>query len=195
MSREQTALADRWQDAEELKWAVRSWTARIWVKVPQIHVRQMTRKWASISTAGRLTLNSELLEMPRMLGEFVIVHEVVHMTASNHGKVFKSFMFAYLPDWEEREQHLRECEREMKLKIPGLPGNERLLSPKLRSESRLICWAFWGAGGTGERRYFLTVPRLCPVLLAISLMLNSWLNKSRSMRNSSRSSIHTTPEF
>lgn len=101
---------DSWQDAEELKWAVRSWAARIGVKVPQIHIRQMTRKWASISTSGRLTLNSELLKMPKLLGEFVIVHEVVHMIAPNHGKVFKSFMLAYLPDWQERERQLRDHE-------------------------------------------------------------------------------------
>jgi len=111
MSRKQKPIDDRWQDAEEIKWAVRSWTARIGVKVPQIHIRQMTRKWASISTSGRLTLNSELQEMPKLLGEFVIVHEVVHMIAPNHGKVFKSFMFAYLPDWEERQQQLRDHER------------------------------------------------------------------------------------
>jgi len=97
----------RWQDADELKWAVRSWAARIGVRVPQIHLRQMSRKWASISTAGRLTLNSELLGMPRQLGEYVIVHEVVHIIAPNHGKVFKSFMHAYLPDWQEREKLLQ----------------------------------------------------------------------------------------
>jgi predicted metal-dependent hydrolase len=111
MSRNQNALGECWKDAEELKWAVRSWTARIGVKVPQIHLRKMSRKWASISTAGRLTLNSELLEVPKSLGEFVIVHEVVHMIAPSHGKVFKSFMFAYLPDWEERERQLRDHER------------------------------------------------------------------------------------
>jgi predicted metal-dependent hydrolase len=42
-------------------------------------------------------LHYELLEIPKFLGEFVIVHEVVHIIAPNHGKVFKSFMFAYLP--------------------------------------------------------------------------------------------------
>ena len=105
------AVDDCWQDAEELKWAARNWAARIGVKVPQIHLRQMSRKWASISTTGRLTLNSELLEMPKLLGEFVIVHEVVHIIAPNHGKVFKSFMFAYLPDWQERERRLRDLER------------------------------------------------------------------------------------
>jgi hypothetical protein len=45
---------------------------------------------------------------PRVLGEFVIVPELVHLLAPNHGKVFKSFMFAYLPDWEERAAILRE---------------------------------------------------------------------------------------
>jgi hypothetical protein len=34
------------------------------------------------------------------------VHELVHLLAPNHGKVFKSFMSAYLPDWEEREKLL-----------------------------------------------------------------------------------------
>lgn len=107
----ETPMIDRWQDADELRWAVRSWVARVGVKVPQIHLRQMSRKWASISTSGRLTLNTELLDLSKELGEFVIVHEVVHIIAPNHGKVFKSFMFAYLPDWQEREQRLRDHEK------------------------------------------------------------------------------------
>lgn len=104
------AEIDAWQDTEELKWAVRDWAARVGVKVPQIHVRQMSRKWASISISGRLTLNTELLELPKDLGEFVIVHEILHIIAPNHGRVFKSFMFAYLPDWQERERRLQSRE-------------------------------------------------------------------------------------
>jgi predicted metal-dependent hydrolase len=102
------AKAPEWYDAEELKEAARQWAAKIGVKTPQIHVRHMTGKWASISTAGRVTLNSDILDIPRRLGEFIIVHELVHLLAPNHGKVFKSFMHAYLPDWEDREQKLRQ---------------------------------------------------------------------------------------
>ena len=65
------------------------------------------QKWASISTSGRLTLSTDLLDLPEALGEFVIVHELVHLLAPNHGRVFKSFMSAYLPDWEERQHHLQ----------------------------------------------------------------------------------------
>jgi predicted metal-dependent hydrolase len=97
-----------WLDAVELKSAARLWADRIGVTVSQIQMRQMSSKWASISLAGRLTLNSDLLKVPRNLGEVVIVHELVHLVAPNHGKVFKSFMRIYLPDWDEKERLLQE---------------------------------------------------------------------------------------
>ena len=103
-------MIDRWRDAEEMKWAARHWAARVGVKLGQIQVRNMSQKWASMSTSGRLTLNSELLELPKDIGEFVIVHEVLHLIAPSHGPVFKSFLNAYLPNWPEREKRLREAE-------------------------------------------------------------------------------------
>lgn len=98
---------NKWYDPDELRWAARHWATRIGVKAPQIHLRQMRSKWASISTAGRLTLNTDLITVPKDLGEFVIVHELVHLLAPNHGKVFKSFMHAYMPDWEKRAERLQ----------------------------------------------------------------------------------------
>ena len=52
--------------------------------------------------------STDLLALARSLGEYVIVHELIHLLAPNHGKVFKSFLFAYLPDWEERQQALQQ---------------------------------------------------------------------------------------
>ena len=98
---------ESWADADELRWAVRDWAARIAVKVGQIHCRTMRSKWASVSKTGRLTFNAELLALPKRLGEYVIVHELCHRLAPNHGRVFKSFMHAYLPDWEARDRELR----------------------------------------------------------------------------------------
>jgi predicted metal-dependent hydrolase len=90
----------RWQDAEEMRWAVREWAAKIGVKVNRINVRAMTSKWASVSTKGRISLNQELLKMPKEFGNFVIAHELIHLLVPNHGKLFKSFMHAYFPGWE-----------------------------------------------------------------------------------------------
>jgi predicted metal-dependent hydrolase len=106
----QSAEPTHWHDADDLRWAVRHWAVRIGIQSPQIHVRPMRTKWASISTRGRLTLATDLLTLPKSLGEFVIVHELVHLLAPNHGVVFKSFMHAYLPDWQQRERQLRARE-------------------------------------------------------------------------------------
>lgn len=96
-----------WNDSEDLKGAVRRWADRIGVQVREIHLRDMRRKWASISLNGRLTLNTDLLNLPKALGEYVIVHELVHLLAPNHGVLFKSYMSAYLPDWQDRQRSLQ----------------------------------------------------------------------------------------
>ena len=100
------AAGEGWHAASELRWGARHWAARIGVRLAQVHVRPMRTKWASISTRGRLTLDAGLVALPRDLGELVIVHELVHLLAPNHSKLFKSFMTAYLPDWEDRHARL-----------------------------------------------------------------------------------------
>ena len=107
-----TPRADRtWDDADDLRWAARRWATRIGVTLRAITLREMRTKWASVSTAGRLTLNTDLLALSADLGELVIVHELVHLLMPNHGRVWKSFMAAYLPDWEERQQRLDAISR------------------------------------------------------------------------------------
>ncbi len=117
-------MIDKWRDAEEMKWAARHWAARVGVRVSQIQIRKMSQKWASMSLSGRLTLNADLLDLPKDIGEFVIVHEVLHLIAPSHGPVFKSFLYAYLPDWQEREKKLREAEVLASQKA-GRPKRER----------------------------------------------------------------------
>ena len=77
----------------------------------------MTTRWASISTRGRLTLNTELLDLPRDLGEFVIMHELVHLLCPNsgHGTPLQSLYDSLLlSDWEVRERRLRQFMENLK---------------------------------------------------------------------------------
>jgi len=98
----------KWKDEQEFKDTVQAWSHRIQVEVKQIHFRPMKRQWATISTRGELTLNPELLNLPKELGELAIVHELVHLLVPNHSRLFKCFMSAYLIDWEEREKQLQQ---------------------------------------------------------------------------------------
>ncbi len=55
------------------------------------------------------TFNSELLEKHRSLIDYVVLHELLHMKVPNHGKLFKSLMFVFLPDWEKYNEQLKEA--------------------------------------------------------------------------------------
>jgi hypothetical protein len=91
---------------EKFKAYVFEWAQKLDVKPKSVHLRQMKNKWASLSESGRLTFNTELLDMKKELCNYVIVHELLHMKVPNHGKLFKSLMLAFLPDWEKYSQRL-----------------------------------------------------------------------------------------
>ena len=59
-------------------------------------------------TAGTLSFNDELLGMDTQLGDYVIVHELLHFSVPNHGKLWKMLMRAHLGDWEKLEQRLTD---------------------------------------------------------------------------------------
>jgi predicted metal-dependent hydrolase len=89
---------------------IRHWAQRIGVKPTRVQIQRMTTKWASCSTGGRLSFSTDLLDQPQAFREVVIVHELLHLVVPNHGKLFKSLMKAYVPDWEQRAaDQLRTC--------------------------------------------------------------------------------------
>lgn len=86
---------------------VLTWSSKLEVKAHAIYIRPMRRKWASCSTAGTLSFNEELLGLPRELVDYVIVHELLHFSVPNHGKLWKSLMRAYLGEYERLEARLK----------------------------------------------------------------------------------------
>jgi predicted metal-dependent hydrolase len=85
---------------------VHQWAERLEVQVVQLTVRPMRKKWASCSTSGRLNFSGELLGLDAELWDYVIVHELLHFSVPNHGKLWKSLMRAHLGDYEALEARL-----------------------------------------------------------------------------------------
>ncbi len=85
---------------EKFRARVHEWAKKIGVKPNAIHLRAMKRKWASCSSRGRLTFDTGLLNCERSFGDYVIVHELLHLRVPNHGKLFKSLLSAFVPESE-----------------------------------------------------------------------------------------------
>ena len=77
------------------------WVQRLKVQPSRLRVQPMKRKWGSCSTAGNITLASDLVDQEPEFQDFVIAHELLHLRVPNHGKLFKALMAAYVPDWRK----------------------------------------------------------------------------------------------
>nr|BAL58063.1 hypothetical conserved protein [uncultured Chloroflexota bacterium] len=80
---------------------VEAWARRLGVTPRQIRFRPMKRKWASCSSHGRLTFDTDLLRQPAAFRREVIVHELLHLKVPNHGPLFKALLRAYLAEAQE----------------------------------------------------------------------------------------------
>lgn len=79
----------------EFKREVIDIAAELKVEPKQIHIRAMTTKWASCSSHGRLTFSTALLSEPIKFRREVIVHELLHLSVPNHGKLFRALERSY----------------------------------------------------------------------------------------------------
>ncbi len=87
--------------ARALKGQVDRWAVRIGVRPVRVQIQHMTKKWASCSPGGRISLSKDLLREETAFQQVVIVHELLHLRVPNHGKLFKSLMNAFVPGWEK----------------------------------------------------------------------------------------------
>ena len=95
----------------KFKQRVRHWADKLDVKIVWLGVRPMRNKWASCSTAGHLNFSDELPDLKPELWDYVIVHELLHFSVPNHGKLWKSLMKAHLGEYEAHEYELRRKAR------------------------------------------------------------------------------------
>ena len=96
---------------QEFKARVHRWADKLDVNITWLGVREMKNKWASCSTNGNLNFNSALLSYDGELQDYVIVHELLHFSVPNHGKLWKSLMTVHLGDYKKLEQRLASGDR------------------------------------------------------------------------------------
>ena len=82
---------------------VKIWSKKIKVFPYDIKLERMSKKWGYCTSEGAIYFNSELLFLDEEIQDFVIVHELLHLKIPNHGRLFKSLMGAYLPEYKDME--------------------------------------------------------------------------------------------
>lgn len=92
-------MKSRLYPAQVLKRRALAWAVKLSVSPKAIRVQEMTRKWGSCSSGGTVTFASDLAREGERFQDYVMVHELLHLRYSTHGRVFKALMSAHVPGW------------------------------------------------------------------------------------------------
>lgn len=80
------------------------------VHFPELTIRKMKLRWGSCSSSGRISLNPILIQMPKPLIDYVILHELCHLKQPSHSAAFYALLERVLPDWRDRREKLNQVE-------------------------------------------------------------------------------------
>lgn len=80
-----------------------------------ITIRDQKSRWGSCSSRGTLSFNYRLIFAPPHVLDYVVVHELCHLTHMNHSKDFWNMVASYMPDYKVCKLWLREHGHELNL--------------------------------------------------------------------------------
>ena len=97
--------------AEQVSQCVDKW----WPKLgrgekSRVLIRNQRRRWGSCASDGTLRINWRIIMLEPALIEYIVVHELAHLSVPNHSPDFKNLMSSVLPDFTDRQKRLRQVE-------------------------------------------------------------------------------------
>ena len=85
---------------EALSKLLEKWSQELDIHDYSWQVKFMRTQWGSCTSKSRtLLFNLELARVPKECIEYVVVHEMTHLSVENHGKLFEALMSQRLPRW------------------------------------------------------------------------------------------------
>lgn len=88
---------------------IAKWEKELGVKLDIWEIRKMDARWGTCSQAKKKAIfNVELAKKPTQCVEYIVLHELSHLTERNHTDRFKRILDTHLPNWEEIKKQLNE---------------------------------------------------------------------------------------
>ena len=72
----------------------------------ELVIRDMQRRWGSYTKGGKIILNKSLIFTSTACIDYVIAHELCHITYKNHDKKFYKLLEERFPRWEKVKKKL-----------------------------------------------------------------------------------------
>lgn len=76
------------------------------IVLERMDIKRMKNRWGSCTNKGVVTLNPELIKAPSKCIEYVILHELCHLSVPNHNKEFYTLLEKKMPNWKKWKNYL-----------------------------------------------------------------------------------------
>ncbi len=86
---------------------VQAWSEKMQLYPTYVGFRKNRTLWGSCSAKNRLSFNTNLVKVPKLSIEYVVVHELAHIKHKNHSAKFWNFVGEHLPDFKQRKKGLK----------------------------------------------------------------------------------------
>ena len=74
----------------------------------KVFIKNNVSNWGSCSSLKNINLNLRLVELPRELQDYVMLHELCHLKYLNHGKEFHALLESVCPGHRELARRMKE---------------------------------------------------------------------------------------
>ena len=87
---------------EQLERLVPKWEEITGLFCDSYKTKYMITRWGTCNAkARRIWINLQMIEKPLECLEYIILHELIHLKISNHGKEFVAMMDKYMSNWKD----------------------------------------------------------------------------------------------
>ena len=77
-------------------------------KYNRLFIRNQKTRWGSCSDKNNINLNAKLVNLPKKLMDYVILHELVHTEVKNHSNKFWITLDVYLKNSKKYDKELKK---------------------------------------------------------------------------------------
>ncbi len=89
--------------------SVERWRLQFGCRIkPRILIRSQRQRWGSCAHDGTLRFNWRVVMLEPALIEYIVVHELAHLTIRNHSPQFWDLVASVMPDVQYQRQRLKE---------------------------------------------------------------------------------------
>lgn len=93
---------------EKLSQRIAFWAEKMHVTYNNVRIKDVTSHWGSCSSKKNLNFNYRIAMLPMAGIDYIIIHELSHLTEMNHSPRFWKIVEKYMPDYKKIRAELKK---------------------------------------------------------------------------------------